>query len=138
MSTKYKPGNIVQREAREDVQLLSLALNELWPVSADARKKLIDRQMEIINNPIVSEMTRALAARNVLAAGALNLKAIALLREIQGTVIPAGNEETDAVASNQEIAEGLEALSGHRQFDDDTWSEPAAVTAPSDWQSNAG
>lgn len=138
MSTKYNPRNLIQREASEDVKLLSLALNELWPVSADARKKLIDRQMEIINNPIVAEMTRALAARNVLAAGALNLKAIALMREIQGTIMPASTEEPDAVASTQEIAEGLEALSGHRQFDKDTWSEPATVAAPSDWQSNAG
>lgn len=102
----YRPRNQRAAEAREDVDLLKMALAQMWPVSAEQRAQLIDRQMEIVTDPLLPSNVKSEAARNVLAAGIANLKAIETVIKLglaQATV-----KTVTHLASDEEMQEGLQ------------------------------
>lgn len=99
----------LKREAREDADIFRLLMSQMWPVPEEAREDLVQRQLEIAGDPLVSAVARAMAARNVIACGASNLKAIDMLMHARDAraYSPANN---NIYASDAEIREGLQKL----------------------------
>lgn len=98
-----------QREAHEDVSLLQVALDQMWPVTAEQRAALVARQMEIVDDPLVSPTVRVVAAKNLLFAGACNLKAVSIVAEhelqLERRVEPMSDAELQAsLAQLEEFA----------------------------------
>lgn len=101
----YKPMNSRVKEAREDVDLLKMAMAQMWPVDADQREQLIQRQMDIVTDPALPAEVKSGAAKNVLAAGLANLKALDTI--IRLGLAQASVRQQGRISSDEEIAEGL-------------------------------
>ena len=119
--TVLRPTNGHTRECKEDVDLLKLALAQCWPISMEAKEKLIQKQIDIVNDPFVPAIVKVMAVKNIISAGESNLKVLNLLKS-QPTPEP---ESAYAVpGTDTEILEGLSLLSAqvgediNRQADD--------------------
>lgn len=106
----HRLSNGAAREAREDVDILRMVLAESWPIDADARKDLIDRQMEIVKDQFVPAAVRAMAAKNILMAGCANLKSLELVVKAQLAASNRVQPEPIEVVSDEQLRIGLARL----------------------------
>lgn len=140
----YQPRNQVATEAREDCQLMALALSQMWPVTATVKQEMVDNQLEILRHPLVPAAVKTLAARNLLACGVANLKAIQLMIDAGAQNTPRG--EGDVLpATDEEVGTGLLALTNAAERVDVTPVSDAnprrdegETDAPREWKVDAG
>lgn len=125
----YRPTNAVVKEAREDVDLLRMALAQMWPVPQENKQELIDRQMEIVRNDLLPGDVRNQAARNIMAAGIANLKALELLLKCGIATAMIGKEKPERVASDSEIVEGLQRMITEVPVENPVTEEPVESPA---------
>lgn len=91
--TGYRPKNLRAEEAKEDVDLVQMALSQMWPVQNEVKGEILQKQLEIVRDPLVPHHVRVLAAKNIMAMGVMNLKAIDTIIKASGLQNPTGTEE---------------------------------------------
>ena len=80
-----RPENGRSAEAREDADLLKLALSQMWPIDQEMKEEILARQLEIVKDPLVPSFVRVTAAKNVVAMGIMNLKVIDTVLKLRST-----------------------------------------------------
>ena len=96
--------NYLNWNARQDVDLLALALSDRWPVEPEKKREIVLRQVDILNDPNVSAHVKSRAAQNLVNMGRQNLMAleyIANFAQRQDPVIEATDEEIAAGLASQ-------------------------------------
>ncbi len=108
-SQGYRPSNLRVREAKEDVDLLKMALDQMWPVEGSKKRDIVDRQLDIIRDPLIPAVVRTLAAKNIISMGVCNLKAIELMVKA-GLASSTPEEARASVTSDEELVAGTQRL----------------------------
>jgi len=89
----YRPKNQRAVDATEDVDLVKMALEQMWPVKQECKDEILQKQLDIIRDVLVPHHVRVLAAKNIMAMGVMNLKAIDTLIKASGLQGAVGTEE---------------------------------------------
>jgi hypothetical protein len=109
----YTPANNRQREVKENVDLAARALGQAWPIDSDKRTEIVDMLMDIVRDPLVYSEVKVKAMKTLVAATAVNLKAVdmAMNFELKSRQARADSSEpVPVVIDDDELAEGLEGL----------------------------
>lgn len=115
--TGYNPRNQAAHDARESVDLVKQALAQMWPVPQENKQAVVDEQFAIMRNELCPFAVRVSAAKNLIAMGALNLKALDTIAKLtlrQGPEQQTENIDWDSLIHKPEtnsVEEQLKLLS---------------------------
>jgi len=108
-------------------------------MSADQRLAVIDRQMQIATDPLVPVALQVMAAKNLLTASMVNLKAAETLLKVQALAAVEAIATRDEVATDTEIAGGLNKLleSNARPVDEPAGGHAGSTIPIESWKINS-
>lgn len=109
----FKPVNRRAKEARESAKLLALALSQSWPISPDAKEKAVQSQIELLDDPLVPSVVKAMAVKNLVSMTQTNMKCI----EVASKMVEDTPEEDESlpIVSDADLADGVQRLLGNDQ-----------------------